>query len=205
MKNNRVEKVVGIIIKEQKNLATHVAHLDSSEKRRALMSVAHFSASAGYDGVMREAIELLGFRDEEVLIFAMATIAGGRPQMVPRIIKRFCRNTAIARDVLGESARRIISWAERTEEPSYLHTAIDCVRLFKEKIGAAPKGTYSSPNQATIVAGFILWLAEDLLKAEPLTRETHDKIVAELHELVPDEACWERLQQSKGRLGGPRK
>jgi hypothetical protein len=205
MKNNKVKNAVGVILTEQKNVAAHVAHLSPSEKRRVLMKVANECASSGYHSVMKEAIKLLGFRDEEVLIFATATIGGGRPQMVSDIVKTFCRDTRVARGVLGEAARRMISWAERAQEPTHLFEAIECVKLRKEKIGSKEYKGSSFYNQATYLAGFILWLAEDFLQTNPIFLDSRDEVVKQLREMVPDDADWQQLQKNKGRLGGPRK
>jgi hypothetical protein len=154
---------------------------------------------------MKEAIKLLGFRDEEVLIFATATIAGGRPQMVSDIVKAFCCDTRVARGVLGEAARRMIRWAERAQDITHLYEAIECVKLRKEKIGLKEcKGSYFY-NQATYLGGFILWLAEDFLQANPILRDSYDEVVKQLREMVPEDADWLRLNENKRRLGGPRK
>jgi hypothetical protein len=79
------------------------------------------------------------------------------------------------------------------------------VKLRKEKIGSKEYKGSSFYNQATYLAGFILWLAEDFLQTNPIFLDSRDEVVKQLREMVPDDADWQQLQKNKGRLGGPRK
>ena len=207
MKSTKVERAIGIILTKQTNIAKHVEGLNPEEKRRVLMYVANESASSGFDHVMLESIKLLGFRDEEALIFATAALGGHRPLMVPRIVKKFCRNTAIARCELGSAARANLGMADqlRGDESQWIDGAVQCVELMGEKIKPNAKGV-SWNNDATNLTLFILWVLEEAYAQERVrNKELYETTLQQLRKLVPSESDWKWLQDNKRRMGGPRK
>jgi hypothetical protein len=141
MKNNKkVENAIGNILKHQKELASHVSDLSPSERRRTLMYVANFATTAGYSKVLEEAIDLLGLRNEEVLVFATACLAG-RPIMVPHLVKRFCDDTSIARQELARAAT-LLMYNESKFRDGNLLEVVDCIILMKADIGEQTDVTY---------------------------------------------------------------
>lgn len=195
----RVQKAVEAITLDQKNLATHIEGLEPSEQRRVLMCVANEASEQGLQHVMEKALTLLGFRDEEVLIFATACIRC-RPQMVEGIVKRFCSDTAIAKHELDQAARALIHWAQGNRDaPNKLIEACWCVQLMREEIR---HGSVLHNNDATNLTLFILAENEKARVEDERNGSMCDLVTRVLRELVPNDKDWENLLKNKERMGG---
>lgn len=214
MKNHRVESAIGKILKEGMgaDLEGYIDHLNPRERRRVLMCVANASVvNNGQNNIdlrLFKAITLLGFRDEEVLIFATAALGEvGNAALVPEIVERFCRNPKIARHELWMAARKLISNAKDFRMPHILFPAIECVRLYGEKLGARQPNKMLHHNMSTRLAGHILWVVDYIRNRAKHGENIHnlwrcDEIVKRVKNMTLDEAHWNRVLEEKVPLDG---
>lgn len=193
MKTNKVSDVIKAILSEQKNTARHIEHLDSAEKQRALIGVLSTAIPAGYNPLVMETIELLGFRNEEVLIFATAAIGGGRPQLVPEIVRKFCDDTAIAKYELGRCITALLNQAKYAETTWHLVKAVECVKLLQEKIEVVDN--FMLWTEATVCAVCILHTCT-VVKDQSYSNSVKE----ELRKMVPDDNTWKLLQENMYRF-----
>jgi hypothetical protein len=136
MKSSKVERVVGNFLKKNSIDEVLLEGLDPNERRRALMSTANDALHNKFWNLFAGAIQHLGFRNEEVLIF-VSSAAAYRPEFVPALVERFCRNTRVARRELKLAAKTLTSRAgdfDLAKASADLCRALDCIRMCRQKI-----------------------------------------------------------------------
>jgi hypothetical protein len=178
MKNPRVDAAIRAIIKlnakpdelSKGKIEEELEDLSPEEKRRVLMHVANYAIS-GHEMLTLEVIELLEVRNQEVLVFANAALGCRAPTLVPKLVKRFCKETEIARKELARAAFKAIDVAlDVSVGPHvrmvWLRIAVECVLLMQTSVGPQFKGLKWN-NEATNLVLFIVYALDTLVASYP--------------------------------------
>lgn len=195
MKSSAVERAIGGILKDGLIVNHLSGELSEKEVRRVVMFIANFAARAGKEPLMHEALKLLGFRDQEILIFVSACLHHKSVYMVPSMVEQFCRETALARRELAIAAGILIKCSMEFRLIDPLVKAVRCVGLMHEQISRYAKGD-NWDNGATKVTCRIVGVLSHTF-GSPFTGEAKDRVVVPLRFLVKSDEDWEWILEHK--------